>query len=173
MLFRSEDANRIKSIILRNGYDSVLTCNSAAQVISLTNKLDGGIILCGYRLTDMSYLELYQCLPRGFSMILLASPVKLQQCYNNDIAKLEMPLKVNDLVQAIERIVYIHCKKNKRNIKPKVRSEEQKKIILEAKQLLMEHHQMTEDEAHRYIQKISMDSGNSMSETAGMILMLK
>ena len=37
----------------------------------------------------------------------------------------------------------------------------------------MTNHNMSEEDAHRYIQKISMDSGNSMSETAEMILMLK
>ena len=41
-----------------------------------------------------------------------------------------------------------------------------------AKALLMERNQMTEDEAHKYIQKISMDSGNNLVETAEMILLL-
>ena len=31
---------------------------------------------------------------------------------------------------------------------------------------------MTEEEAHRYLQKTSMDSGTNMVETAQMILML-
>ncbi|MCI8338215.1 MAG: ANTAR domain-containing protein [Lachnospiraceae bacterium] len=31
---------------------------------------------------------------------------------------------------------------------------------------------MTEEEAHRYIQKLSMDSGNGMAEAAGMIIEL-
>lgn len=36
----------------------------------------------------------------------------------------------------------------------------------------MERKQITEEEAHRYIQKISMDSGTGLSETAEMILQM-
>ena len=37
---------------------------------------------------------------------------------------------------------------------------------------MMERQGMTEEEAHRYIQKSSMDSGNSLAETARMLLCL-
>lgn len=47
-----------------------------------------------------------------------------------------------------------------------------RKVITAAKELLMERNQMTEDEAHHYIQKLSMDSGNNIVETAEMILEL-
>ncbi|HCO28049.1 MAG TPA: antitermination regulator, partial [Lachnospiraceae bacterium] len=39
-------------------------------------------------------------------------------------------------------------------------------------QVLMARNHMTEEEAHRYLQKTSMDSGTNMVETAQMILML-
>lgn len=56
--------------------------------------------------------------------------------------------------------------------RPKERSEEEKKIIADAKRLLMERNHMTEEEAHRYMQKCSMDSGNSLVETARMVFAL-
>ena len=40
------------------------------------------------------------------------------------------------------------------------------------KKLLMERNHMSEEEAHRYMQKCSMDSGNNMVETAKMIFAL-
>ena len=52
----------------------------------------------------------------------------------------------------------------------KNRTEEEKKILWEAKAVLMERNHMTEEEAHRYIQKCSMDSGTSLTETAQMVL---
>ena len=39
-----------------------------------------------------------------------------------------------------------------------------------AKALLMERNHLSEEEAHKYIQKLSMDSGNNLVETAEMIL---
>ena len=54
----------------------------------------------------------------------------------------------------------------------KNRTEEEKKILWEAKAVLMERNHMTEEEAHRYIQKCSMDSGTNLVETAQMVLTL-
>ena len=56
--------------------------------------------------------------------------------------------------------------------RPKERSKEEQDLINEAKALLMERNNMTESEAHRYIQKCSMDSGTNLVETAQMIISL-
>ena len=69
-----------KNVLNRSGYDDILAFNSASQVIAAANECDGGIVLCGYRLTDMHYSELYGYLPREFQMLLVASPAKLQEC---------------------------------------------------------------------------------------------
>ena len=42
--------------------------------------------------------------------------------------------------------------------------------IRKAKELLMTRNNMSEEEAHRYLQKSSMDSGTNMVETAEMVL---
>ena len=60
----------------------------------------------------------------------------------------------------------------KQKEKVKKRTESDKKVITAAKELLMERNNMTENEAHRYIQKISMDSATNMAETAQMIIEL-
>ncbi len=167
-----DDAGRIRNILVKNGYEVALSCNNAAQVINLANKLEGGIVICGYRLRDMPYIDLYHSLPSGFSMMLLASPDRLIECYEEDILKVSMPLKINEFMRAMESVTYIYRKKRKKINRPKIRTDEEIRVINEAKKLLMDNNNMSEEEAHRYIQKISMDSGNSMNETAEMIIML-
>ena len=54
-----------------------------------------------------------------------------------------------------------------------IRSEKEAAVIETAKQLLITRNNMTEDEAHRYLQKRSMDNGTDMVETAQMVLALK
>ena len=44
--------------------------------------------------------------------------------------------------------------------------------ICELPPLLMERNYLTEEEAHKYLQKCSMDNGTNMVETAQMILTL-
>jgi response regulator NasT len=132
-----------------------------------------GILLCGYKFNDMLYTELYECLPKGIQMLLTASPRVLMDCQDNDIVCLALPLKVHDLINTLEMMAgTIQRQRRRRRSQPRQRSEEEKKIIDEAKHLLMERNNMTEEEAHRYIQKCSMDSGNTLVESAQMVLTL-
>ena len=55
--------------------------------------------------------------------------------------------------------------------KPKPRSEKEQNYISNAKRLLMEKNQMTEEEAYRHIQKCSMDSEPTWEKTANQHIM--
>ena len=50
--------------------------------------------------------------------------------------------------------------------------DQDREMIEQAKAVLMERNSFSEDEAHRYIQKRSMDNGTGLVETAQMILSL-
>lgn len=166
-----EDAKNLRKLLLRNGYDVNVVCDSGAQIVSAVNQLDGGVVICGYRFRDMHFSEILDYIPKGFQMLLMASPAKLEDCDLSEVVSLPMPIKVQDLLNTLEMMMvqYRRWKKKQKN-KPRVRSENEKRTILEAKELLMERNQMTEEEAHRYIQKLSMDSATNLVETAQMIL---
>ena len=51
-------------------------------------------------------------------------------------------------------------------------TEKEQNYISNAKMMLMQRNHLSEDDAYRYIQKSSMDSGTNMVETAQMLLML-
>lgn len=170
-----EDATNIKNALIQNGFEVNAVCTTGTGVITIANELDGGIILCGYRFSDMHYSELNNYLPKGFEMLLVASPAKLEECTNNNIVCLSLPIKKHDLLNTLQMMSYQYQrkkKKEKEKDKPSKRSEEDKAIILKAKQILMERNNMTEDEAHRYIQKNSMDSGTNLVEMSEMIIRL-
>ena len=52
-----DDAKKIKNVLNRSGFDDILACSSAYQVISAANDSDGGVVVCGYKLADMHYSE--------------------------------------------------------------------------------------------------------------------
>ena len=166
-----DDAKNLKKLLLRNGYDVSLVCDNGAQVVGAVNELDGGVVICGYRFSDMHFSEILDYLPKGFQMLLMASPAKLEDSDISEIVSLPMPLQVQDLLDTLNMMMvqYRRWKKKQKN-KPKVRSEGEKRIIQKAKELLMERNQMTEEEAHRYLQKRSMDNGTNMVETSYMVL---
>lgn len=169
---RPEDGKNIRGILQRNGYEVTAVCGSGAQVIAAAEELNGGILVCGWRFDDMMYDELRGYLPQTFSMLLIASPGHFAGQQENVVC-LPMPLKVHDLLSTLEMMVQaqIRIRRRQRN-RPKERSEEEKDLIAQAKALLMERNNMTESEAHRYMQKCSMDSGTNLVETAQMIISL-
>ena len=171
VLPKLEDAKGIKNVLVRSGFQVTAVCTTGAQAISQTDELNDGIVICSYKLMDMVYSELRECLPDGFEMLLMASQNLIQDCYGNDIVCLSMPLKVHDLIDTVSMMVEgIERRRRKARLKPKVRSAEEEAAIKEAKELLMVRNHMTEEEAHRYLQKTSMDSGTNIVETALMVL---
>lgn len=168
---KMEDANNIKSLLVRNGFEVNAVCTTGAQAISVANELDGGIVVCGYRMPDMLYREIHSYLPRGFEMLLVASAARLAEIDVGGIMAVSMPLKARDLVNTLQLMTHRYMqKKRQERTKPKVRSEEDRALIEKAKLVLMQRNHMTEEEAHRYIQKNSMDSGVNLLEMAEMII---
>ena len=166
-----EDAKVIKNVLARNGFSVVGVCTTGAQAVSQADGLNDGIVICSYRLVDMVYTQIHEYLPPGFEMILVASDNVLSQCGGDGIVCLSMPLKVQDLVSTVGMMSQgIARRKRKARSVPKVRSAEEKAVIEDAKELLMGRNHMTEEEAHRYLQKHSMENGTDMVETAWMVL---
>lgn len=167
-----EDARKISEILRRRGLESSAICTTGAGVLNHIQQLESGVVICGMRFQDMYYHQLAEYLPDYFSMILLTSNPDLDMNLSN-VVMVQMPFKAGDLSNTVEMILtQIHRRLKKKKAGPKTRSKEEQQEIDRAKLLLMERNNMTEQEAFRYIQKCSMDSGTNMVETAQMILLM-
>lgn len=167
-----EDAKNIRNLLVRHGFRVSAVCTiGGPRPWASANGLGDGVLVCGYKYPDMMYTELANCLPTHFEMLLMASQRVLSEGVGSGIMSVAMPLKVQDLLNTLEMMVAnAERRRKKRKTMPKVRSDEDRKVLDEAKALLMERNGMTEEEAHRYIQKCSMDSGTNLVETAEMVL---
>lgn len=171
VLPKLEDAKGIKNVLVRGGFRVAGVCTTGAQAISLADGLNDGIVICSYKLMDMVYSELHDCLPPCFEMLLMASDHLLSECAGSAVVCLSMPLKAVDLLSTVGMMAEgIERRRRKAKLKPKVRSTQEAEAIKEAKELLMARNHLSEEEAHRYLQKSSMDSGTNMAETALMVL---
>ena len=170
---KPEDAKKIRSILVRSGIPVLSVCSAGAQVLSRTGVLEGGIIVCGYRLRDMIYRDLAENLPPGFQILLISSSSKVSgESLPDNVVFLPTPLKVSELIQSMQIMMGdLHVRKKKKS-GPAERDPKEKKLIEDAKAILMERNHMTEPEAHRYLQKCAMDSGNKVAEIAEMVLLL-
>lgn len=168
---KRETSANIRNILVRDGIDVSGICTTGAQALQFADNFDDGIIICGYKMQDMLYSELREWLPESFEMLLVASQDKWSQGLVKGVIGLPMPVKVYDLLNTVEMMMQtMQRRRRKRREAAKNRNVEQKALIDQAKAVLMERNKMTEEEAHRYLQKSSMDSGTNMLETAQMIL---
>lgn len=171
VLPKPEDGKSIRNLLSRHGYDVTAVCTQGSQVLNYIDMMNDGIIVSGYKFSDMYYFDLKNSLPEGFDMLLLATQRVCSECGDRDIVCVSMPLKVHDLMNTLEMMCMNQTRRRKKlRAKPKQCSEAEKKVLWEAKSILMERNHMTEEEAHRYIQKCSMDSGTSLTETAEMVI---
>ncbi len=171
--YKQEDAISIKNILVRNGYKVSSVCTTGANVLAAADDYNDGIVVCGYKITDMLYYQLRESLSGEFEMLVVASPARLDGEQYDGVVNVAMPLKVYDLVNTVEMLNNtIMRRRKKRKEKPRTRSSEDMRKLKDAKDILMSRNNMSEEEAHRYMQKISMDSGVNMVETAEMILNL-
>jgi len=166
-----ENAANIRNLLVRYGMTVSGVCTTGAQAMNYADTLDEGIVVCGYKMKDMMYTELREYLPDVFEMLLIASQDKWSDGLAEGVMGLSMPIKVQDLISTLEMMLTdMERRRKKRKQEKKKRSPREQELIREAKELLMERNNMSEDEAHRYLQKSSMESGTNLVETAEMVL---
>ena len=120
----------------------------------------------------MYYKQLSDCLPRYYQLLFVGKPEMLQDG-DRGILALSVPVRVSDLINTVSMMLsQLQRSRKKDQKKPKKRTWQEENYIRNAKFLLMERNHLSEEEAHRYIQKCSMDNGTNMVETAQMILTL-
>ena len=155
-----DDAKKIRTILNRHGFSVAAVCSTASTALASMSELDGGILICGYKLTDRYYRDVLEA-----GRVIAEAPTS--------VLTVEMPMKVSDLVNTVDMMLsQIERRLKKEKKKPKTRSWKEQNYISNAKFLLMERNHLSEEDAYRYIQKCSMDSGTNMVETAQMVLML-
>lgn len=166
-----EDAKKIRTLLTNHGYEVAAVCCTGAQALAALNQWGGGLLISGYRLRDMYYLELYESLPAGSEMLLMGSRATISDCPSGILA-VEVPVKAYEFFNTVRMILEQAERRPRKQKKPRRRDEREQNYIRNAKMLLMERNHISEEEAHRYIQKCSMDTGTNMTETAQMILRL-
>lgn len=133
---------------------------SVGEVKRLIARSDIDVVVCGYKFKDGAAARLYEELPQTCSMLVVAQQSQLDYL-NEEIFRLPAPISKAGLCASVRMLFQMNRKLNL-FLRPR-RNEEEEQVIREAKALLMERNQMTEDQAHRWIQKKSMDSEPSWS----------
>ncbi|MCD7735188.1 MAG: ANTAR domain-containing protein [Clostridiales bacterium] len=162
-----KSARRICEMIESAGAAECQLCRSGGEARRAVAKYDIDLVICGFRLPDGTGESLFEDLPEGASMLMIAPQHQLD-LVSDDIFRLPAPISRSDLVASVRMVLQMSHRLS-RLVKPR-RSSEDQDVIRRAKELLMERNGLTEEQAHRMLQKKSMDSGVNLVQTARLVL---
>ncbi|OUN20552.1 antitermination regulator [Flavonifractor sp. An82] len=164
----TKNAGRIKDILETSGTASCILCKTADQVRRTVNKLHITALICSFKLADQSAEALAGDLPPSCAVLVLASQNLLDLLQDDDLFRLPAPVSKGDLTASVRMLLQMG-RRLERALRPR-RSPEEQALIQQAKALLMDRNGMTEEQAHRFLQKTSMDNGTKLLQTAQMVL---
>ena len=89
-------------------------------------------------------------------------------CENEEIFLLPTPVNGSMLCGSVGMLLQIEERRLRKAV-PR-RTPEEEAVIKKAKRLLVENSRITEEQAHRMIQRQSMDTGMKMADAARMVI---
>ena len=167
--FEKDDSrNKIADMLERAGVTVRFRCRSGAEVLRAVKTMGSGVVICGHKLADMPAEHLAHDLRGQAKFLVLAKQAQLELLSDPDIFKLQIPISAAELRGSVNILIQLDEISSRDQIPQ--RSEEEQHVIAKAKELLMESRGFTEAQAHRYLQKRSMETGAKLAETARQIL---
>lgn len=168
-----ETAKKLNNLLTQEGYDIIAMCTSGNELIRLVLQNSPDLVLVGYKFKDMSLLDVYETLVDTTSFLAIVNePYRSYieedtdiYCIGTKISNVLLTNAIDLIFQSKRRIM-----KLKQKVEKLEHTLEDRKLIEKAKGQLMATSGITESEAFRYMQKISMDSGRRMKDIASLIL---
>ena len=151
-------------LLASSGFPVFRCCASGSELRRIINEWEDGIVIQIGLLPDCKTDDLVWDFGERVQVLLIGKPAVLDACEAPEIFRLPVPLSGQTLVGAIEMLSQLH-----RMRLPK-RAGDEKRIVDQAKQLLMQRQGLTEPEAHRAMQQYAMQHGVKMADYAAQLL---
>lgn len=168
-----EASELLYHIFVRAGYTVLGISHEGRPAIEDVRLYCPDVVIVSSHLGDMSGLSVAAAL-EGFGILILSSPQDKESiaAANKQVVVVDYCADKRMLLQTVE----VMCRMQDRiqtlqnRVKDLTRKLEETKLITKAKVQLMEKMQITEGQAHRMIQKTSMDKGINMAELSRVLI---
>ena len=157
-------AERIRSILQSDHIFVGYLYRSGAEVLSFASIRPDAVVICG-KLPDMTAAELAGMLPNGFDMVWLVPSG--EPMFRSNLITLNMPLNRMEFLNTVRMLAANGAEQSRP--RKTVRSKEDEALLRGAKERLMARHHLSEREAHKLLQRRSMESGMRILEVARLI----
>ncbi len=160
-------AEKIREALMGTSYKIVnIVCHSGAELLRTANEYDRALIIMGFKLSDMTVNDICENLHSGCRILSVMRAEHTEDVLYDEIMPLPLPINRSRLIHAVNALLgYIPSSRGGAS-----RSQEENALIDRAKLLLIERYNMGEEQAHRFIQKRSMDTGSKAVDIARAIL---
>ncbi|MCM1115121.1 MAG: ANTAR domain-containing protein [Clostridium sp.] len=156
-----ETAMQLRSLLDREGYHVSYVCATGASVLSISQNLNEGVIVCASILSDMGAGFLAENLPVGFDVVALSKNGLPE--YMGNLVTLALPVNKEEFLQTVAVLVSTRSSFTQR-------SHDEDELISRAKLVLMKTRDIGEIAAHKYLQQESMKKGKKMIDIAKEII---
>lgn len=161
-----DSARRIKRLLNASDCFVENIFSSGADILAFASVRPDAVIICG-TLPDMTAERLSELLPNGFDIISIVPSGQSTAAFRSNLISLYMPLNVSELTDTVRMLSRIQSDTPQRIGN---RSQEEERIIYNAKRKLIGTHHISESQAHKILQKQSMDKGISLVRAAKLVL---
>lgn len=157
-------AESITSLLRESGYEVIRICTSGNEVKRTFGLIQDGILISGWRLKDRNLDQVIEDLNEHVEILCISKSEYFENIRSVRVFHLSPPVKKSVLAAWADMLIQLHYQRLPR------RDEADKQIIDKAKEKVMREKNISEQEAHRYLQKLSMQLGIRMSQVAERIL---
>lgn len=154
-------ALKFRSLLVSEGFNVSHICALGSSVLSIANDLREGVVVCASVLSDMSASNLASQLPVGFDVIAISKNGK--EDYMGNLINMPLPLHRDDFLQTVSVLVNTRSSFSRRD-------KDESELLSTAKLILMNSKDITESQAHKYLQKESMRTGKRIAQIAKEIV---
>ena len=155
---KKKTALAIKEMLERSGLTVSRICAGASSALEIAQQGLCGVIVCPFVMSDMTAAQLAQEAPRGFDVVALSRDGTSQ--YMGNLITLPLPADREDFINTVRTLA----------LSAREAQECGDDIILRAKKALCRLRGMSEPQAHKYLQRLSMESGKKLASAAAEVL---
>ncbi len=160
----SNAAEHIKTILQSGGIFAQSVFSTGSEVLSYTGLHTGALVICG-KLSDMTAVSLANMLESGCDMIHLIPSGEAQTVFVSNMVTLYMPIERMDFLRTVKML----CATQDEKLQRREKNSGEEEILMKAKRIIMNRHHISEREAHKILQRRSMESGMKLVDVARMI----
>lgn len=167
LAFSSDKAmEKLRTMLEGTGHEPLILCRSGAELLRTASEYDDVLVIMGFRLLDMTVNHVFEELHDGCRILSIVRAEHAEDIIYDEVLALPLPVTRQKLIASVN-ILMGNIPEQKKDI---TRNVEDTRIVERAKLLLMERYHMTEQQAHRFMQKRSMDVGARLADTARAVL---